>query len=76
MNVWETIKSSAGLSEVVMDTNLFNKIVQNLKQNFPNASHDFLLEKARQMHEAEMQRRSTLLQWEKSFLESRDIFDL
>jgi hypothetical protein len=55
-----------------MNTDLFNQIAQTLKQQFPNASHEFLMQQAREMYEAEMQRRSTLSRYEKAFAEARD----
>ncbi len=43
-----------------MNTDLFRKITQTLKQQFPNATDESLMQKAHEMYEAEMQRRSTL----------------
>ncbi len=56
-----------------MDTNLFNRIAQTLKQQFPKASHEFLMEQARQMYETEMQRRSNLSYYDQKRLEAEDI---
>ena len=42
-----------------MHTDLFRKITTTLKQQFPNAPDEFLMQQAREMYEAEMQRRST-----------------
>lgn len=39
-----------------MDIKLFQSITQLLRQQFPNATDDFLLEQARQMYEQELQR--------------------
>ena len=55
-----------------MDTDLFNKIATTLKQQFPKANDDSLMQKAHEMYEAEMQRRSTLSGSEKSSLEFQD----
>ncbi|MEG4024378.1 hypothetical protein [Microcoleus sp. S13C4] len=43
-----------------MNTDLFRKITQTLKQQFPKATDESLMQKAHEMYEAEMQRRSTL----------------
>ncbi|NJK73159.1 MAG: hypothetical protein HC849_33060 [Oscillatoriales cyanobacterium RU_3_3] len=43
-----------------MDTDLFRKIAQTLKEQFPKANDEFLMQQAREMYETEMQRRSTL----------------
>ena len=41
-----------------MDTNLFNEISKTLKYQFPNTTDEFLMQKACEMYEAEMQIRS------------------
>jgi hypothetical protein len=48
-----------------MNADLFRKITKTLKQQFPNATDEFLMQQAREMYEAEMQRRSTLSASEK-----------
>ncbi|HEY9906582.1 MAG TPA: hypothetical protein V6D18_03100 [Thermosynechococcaceae cyanobacterium] len=58
-----------------MNIDLFNKIAQMLKQQFPKASHDLLMQQARQMYEAEMQRRSELSPLEKLQAEAQDIIN-
>jgi hypothetical protein len=58
-----------------MNIRLFNRIAQALKQQFPNASHESLIEQARQMYEIEMQRRSKLSPLEKARVEAEDILD-
>ena len=55
-----------------MDTDLFNKIATTLKQQFPKANDDSLMQKAQEMYEAEMQRRSTLSRVEKLKAEIQD----
>jgi hypothetical protein len=55
-----------------MNTDLFNKITKTLKQQFPNAPDEFLMQQAREMYEAEMQRRSTLSKVEKLSAEFED----
>jgi hypothetical protein len=55
-----------------MNTDLFNKITKTLKQQFPNAPDEFLMQQAREMYEAEMQRRSTLSKVEKLSAEFKD----
>ena len=55
-----------------MNTDLYNKIATTLKQQFPKANDDSLMQKAQEMYEAEMQRRSTLSGSEKSSLEFQD----
>ena len=56
-----------------MDTDLFNKIAKTLKQQFPNAPHESLMQQAREMYESEMQRRSTLSRVEQLSEEFGDI---
>lgn len=41
-----------------MDTDLFNKIAKTLKDNYPDATDEFLMQKACERYEAEMQIRS------------------
>ena len=55
-----------------MNTDLFNKITKTLKQQFPNAPDEFLMQQAPEMYEAEMQRRSTLSKVEKLSAEFKD----
>ncbi|MEG3859691.1 hypothetical protein [Microcoleus sp. herbarium12] len=55
-----------------MNTDLFNKIAKTLKQQFPKANDDSLMQKAHEMYEAEMQRRSTLSKIEKLKAEFQD----
>jgi hypothetical protein len=43
-----------------MDTDLFNKIATTLKDQFPNTTDEFLMQKACERYEAEMQIRSKL----------------
>ena len=55
-----------------MNADLFRKITKTLKQQFPNAPDEFLMQQAREMYEAEMQRRSTLSKVEKLSAEFKD----
>lgn len=55
-----------------MNTDLYNKIATTLKQQFPKANDDSLMQKAQEMYEAEMQRRSTLSRVEKLKAEIQD----
>ncbi|MEG3929512.1 MULTISPECIES: hypothetical protein [unclassified Microcoleus] len=55
-----------------MNTDLFRKITQTLKQQFPKANDEFLMQQAREMYESEMQRRSTLSKVEKLKAEFQD----
>ncbi|MEG3918853.1 hypothetical protein [Microcoleus sp. POL10_C6] len=55
-----------------MNTDLFNKIAKTLKQQFPKATDEFLMQQAREMYEAEMQRRSTLSKVEQLSAEFED----
>lgn len=55
-----------------MNTDLFRKITTTLKQQFPKAPDEFLMQQAREMYEAEMQRRSTLSKVEKLSAEFKD----
>ncbi|MEG4205065.1 hypothetical protein QUA20_14165 [Microcoleus sp. Pol7_A1] len=55
-----------------MNTDLFRKITTTLKQQFPKAPDEFLMQQAREMYEAEMQRRSTLSKVEKLSAEFQD----
>ncbi|NJK65554.1 MAG: hypothetical protein HC789_10110 [Microcoleus sp. CSU_2_2] len=56
-----------------MNTDLFRKIAQTLKLEFPKANDEFLMQQAREMYEAEMQRRSTLSEAEKFSEKIEDI---
>lgn len=58
-----------------MNADLFRKITQTLKQQFPKASDEFLMQQAREMYEAEMQRRSKLSKVEQLSAKYRDILD-
>ncbi|XZN94823.1 MAG: hypothetical protein ACM65K_18315 [Microcoleus sp.] len=55
-----------------MNTDLFNKIAKTLKQQFPKATDEFLMQQAREMYEAEMQRRSKLSKTEQLSAEFKD----
>ncbi|WP_242722213.1 hypothetical protein [Microcoleus vaginatus] len=55
-----------------MNTDLFGKIAKTLKQQFPNANDEVLMQQVREMYEAEMQRRSTLSKVEKLRAEFSD----
>lgn len=48
-----------------MDINLFNQIAQTLKDKFPEVDQAVLMDKASEMYEAEMRRRSMLSDSEK-----------